>query len=66
VSIASTSAAAVSSASQSAAGDSVSTLVLKKALAAEASAALALIKALPPVPSLAAQGNVGTRLHVVA
>jgi hypothetical protein len=60
---------AVQSASAAAQGDTadaVNMLVLKKALNQQASAAAALIEALPTLPPLATSGSVGTRLNTFA
>ena len=60
------SARAASDATQGRIGDAVNILVLKKAQAADAAAALGLIQSLPKVPPLATEGTVGTRLNVFA
>ena len=47
--------------------DAVGIAVLKKAIDADASAALSLLAALPqPAPPLASQGTLGTRLNTFA
>jgi len=60
------SARAVSDATQARIGDALNILVLKKAQAADAAAALGLIQSLPKVPPLATEGTVGTRVNVFA
>lgn len=62
----STAVQAASAAAQGSTADAVNILVLKKALDQQASAAVALLQALPPVPSLATGGAVGTRLNTFA
>jgi hypothetical protein len=57
---------AASAAAQGDTADAVNMLVLKKALNQQASAAAALIEALPTPPSLATSGSVGTRLNTFA
>jgi hypothetical protein len=57
---------AASDATQARVGDAVNILVLKKAQAADAAAALGLIQSLPKVPPLATEGTVGTRVNVFA
>ena len=57
---------AASEATQARIGDAVNILVLKKAQAADAAAALGLIQSLPKPPPLATEGTVGTRLNVFA
>lgn len=57
---------AASNAAQARIGDAVNILVLRKAQAADAAAALGLIQSLPQVPPLAAEGTVGTRVNVFA
>jgi internalin A len=57
---------AASDATQARIGDAVNILVLKKAQAADAAAALGLIQSLPKVPPLATEGTVGTRVNVFA
>ncbi len=57
---------AATSAASGPSADGVNILVLKKALNAQASAAAALIQALPQPPALASSGNLGTRLNTTA
>ena len=60
---------AASAAAQSPTADGIHMLVLKKALNAQAQGAAQMIQALPqmpPVPTLASQGSVGTKLNTFA
>ena len=59
-------AAAVSNASNGAAGDTVGLLVLRKALDAQAAGAAALLTALPQPPALATEGNLGRNVNAYA
>ena len=61
----SSAAQAASAATPGTLGAAVSTLVLKKALNQEASAAMQLLQALPQ-PALATQGVVGTKVNTFA
>jgi hypothetical protein len=57
---------AASAAAQGDTADAVNMLVLKKVLNQQASAAAALIEALPTPTPLATSGSVGTRLNTFA
>lgn len=60
---------AATAAAQGPTSDAVNMLVLKKALNAQATAALGLIQALPQppaAPALATHGNVGTQVNTFA
>ena len=57
---------AATSAAAAPASDAVNVLVLKKALNAQATAAAALLQALPQAPALASTGSVGTRVNTFA
>ena len=58
--------AAMGAASPGPTGDAVNLLVLRKALDTQAAGALALINAIPPQPTLASSGPLGTQVNTYA